>query len=227
MKRTVLSLRQVTSGRSFSRKAARSSERAGEDDDIYICIHLFIDIYINIYGCLFVLCRLLTFIHYLLIFSSRLTSVAKGFGALWGPKYRGDSICRLLREKLESLKLHHMLTNVVIPTFDIKTLHTTIFSSFEVCPLLQLWFVAFIILCSSCFSLSRMEITACLGQILACTYSHDTTHCRHKKITYHPPTNPSTDLCTFRSIFLFIHVSTITYTFSRTHASLYFTRCWY
>ncbi|CAA7395763.1 unnamed protein product [Spirodela intermedia] len=63
---------------------------------------------------------------------SKLASVAKGFGALWGPKYRGDSICRLLREKFGSLRLRHMLTNVVIPTFDIKTLRATIFSSFEV-----------------------------------------------------------------------------------------------
>ncbi|CAA6659449.1 unnamed protein product [Spirodela intermedia] len=57
---------------------------------------------------------------------SKLASVAKGFGALWGPKYRGDSICRLLREKFGSLRLRHMLTNVVIPTFDIKTLRATI-----------------------------------------------------------------------------------------------------
>ncbi|KAK6938712.1 Patatin-like phospholipase domain [Dillenia turbinata] len=49
-----------------------------------------------------------------------------------GPKYDGKYLHSLLREKLGNTKLHQTLTNVAIPTFDIKTLQPTIFSSYEV-----------------------------------------------------------------------------------------------
>jgi hypothetical protein len=49
-----------------------------------------------------------------------------------GPKYDGKYLHRILREKLGETRLGKTLTNVVIPTFDIKLLQPTIFSSYEV-----------------------------------------------------------------------------------------------
>jgi hypothetical protein len=49
-----------------------------------------------------------------------------------GPKYDGKYLHRILREKLGETRLGKTLTNVVIPTFDIKLLQPTIFSSSEV-----------------------------------------------------------------------------------------------
>ncbi|XP_056177302.1 patatin-like protein 2 [Syzygium oleosum] len=49
-----------------------------------------------------------------------------------GPKYDGKYLHKLVKEKLGNARLHHTLTNVVIPTFDIKHLQPTIFSSYEV-----------------------------------------------------------------------------------------------
>ncbi|XP_062157794.1 patatin-like protein 2 isoform X2 [Alnus glutinosa] len=60
---------------------------------------------------------------------SHVTKIVK---ALSGPKYDGKYLHNIIREKLGSLRLHQTLTNVVIPTFDIKRLHPTIFSSYEV-----------------------------------------------------------------------------------------------
>ncbi|KAK7859110.1 patatin-like protein 2, partial [Quercus suber] len=62
-----------------------------------------------------------------------LTKIIK---ALAGPKYDGKYLHNLVKEKLGHTKLQQTLTNVVIPTFDIKTLQPTIFSSYEVCLLL-------------------------------------------------------------------------------------------
>ncbi|KAK1554858.1 hypothetical protein Q3G72_018398 [Acer saccharum] len=52
--------------------------------------------------------------------------------ALSGPKYDGKYLHSIVREKLGNTRLHQTLTNVVIPTFDIKRLQPTIFSSYEV-----------------------------------------------------------------------------------------------
>ncbi|XP_062104567.1 patatin-like protein 2 [Humulus lupulus] len=52
--------------------------------------------------------------------------------ALVGPKYDGKHLRKLVKEKLRDTKLSQTLTNVVIPTFDIKELQPTIFSSYEV-----------------------------------------------------------------------------------------------
>ncbi|XP_031248919.1 patatin-like protein 2 [Pistacia vera] len=52
--------------------------------------------------------------------------------SLTGPKYDGKYLHRLAKEKLGDNRLHQTLTNVVIPTFDIKKLQPTIFSSYEV-----------------------------------------------------------------------------------------------
>jgi len=52
--------------------------------------------------------------------------------AVTGPKYDGKYLHNLVKEKLGNARLHQTLTNVVIPTFDIKRLQPTIFSSYEV-----------------------------------------------------------------------------------------------
>lgn len=57
---------------------------------------------------------------------------AKMFKTISGPKYDGKYLRSLLKEKLGSTRLHQTLTKVVIPTFDIKQLQPTVFSSYEV-----------------------------------------------------------------------------------------------
>ncbi|GAB4852103.1 Proteolipid protein 2 [Ancistrocladus abbreviatus] len=49
-----------------------------------------------------------------------------------GPKYDGRYLHRIVKEKLGNTRLHQTLTNIVIPTFDIKRMQPTIFSSYEV-----------------------------------------------------------------------------------------------
>lgn len=51
---------------------------------------------------------------------------------LRGPKYNGRHLHNVVKEKLREARLHQTLTNVVIPTFDIKHLQPTIFSTYEV-----------------------------------------------------------------------------------------------
>ncbi|XP_038716531.1 patatin-like protein 2 [Tripterygium wilfordii] len=58
--------------------------------------------------------------------------VGKLFKALRGPKYNGEELHKILKEKLGETKLSQTLTNIVIPTFDIKRLQPTIFSSYKV-----------------------------------------------------------------------------------------------
>ncbi|XP_057485889.1 patatin-like protein 2 [Actinidia eriantha] len=58
--------------------------------------------------------------------------IVKVIRALLGPKYDGKYLHRLVKEKLGNKRLHHTLTNIVIPTFDISRLQPTIFSSYEV-----------------------------------------------------------------------------------------------
>ncbi|KAF8377525.1 hypothetical protein HHK36_030907 [Tetracentron sinense] len=59
-------------------------------------------------------------------------SARKLFKAVTGPKYDGKYLHSIVREKLGEKRLHQTLTNIVIPTFDIKRLQPTIFSSYEV-----------------------------------------------------------------------------------------------
>ncbi|XP_038974245.1 patatin-like protein 2 [Phoenix dactylifera] len=69
------------------------------------------------------------------IFPQPRDSVAGAFEKiklLLRPKYDGKYLHQIIKEKLGTLKLHQTLTNVVIPTFDIKKLQPTIFSSYEV-----------------------------------------------------------------------------------------------
>lgn len=59
------------------------------------------------------------------------SSITQSAKLVFGPKYDGKYLHSLLRAKLGNLRLHQTLTNVVIPTFDIKQLQPIIFSSFE------------------------------------------------------------------------------------------------
>ncbi|KAH9711825.1 Patatin-like protein 3 [Citrus sinensis] len=59
-------------------------------------------------------------------------SVVNRVRALMGSKYDGKYLHKVIKEDLKDTKLHQTLTNVVIPTFDIKKLQPTIFSSFQV-----------------------------------------------------------------------------------------------
>ncbi|XP_073129523.1 patatin-like protein 2 [Henckelia pumila] len=58
-------------------------------------------------------------------------SVESILGQLGNPKYDGKYLHQLIKDNLGEIRLNHTLTNVVIPTFDIKNLQPTIFSSFE------------------------------------------------------------------------------------------------
>ncbi|KAG6672165.1 hypothetical protein I3842_16G044900 [Carya illinoinensis] len=60
-------------------------------------------------------------------------AIRKVFRSLRGPKYDGKYLHRILRKKLGEIRLRDTLTNVVIPTFDIKYMQPTIFTSYEVC----------------------------------------------------------------------------------------------
>ncbi|KAJ8762409.1 hypothetical protein K2173_007569 [Erythroxylum novogranatense] len=51
--------------------------------------------------------------------------------AICGPKYDGRYLHKLIKEKLGDARVHETLSNIVIPTFDIKCLQPTIFSSYE------------------------------------------------------------------------------------------------
>ncbi|KAF8023114.1 hypothetical protein BT93_F0571 [Corymbia citriodora subsp. variegata] len=58
--------------------------------------------------------------------------VTKMIKVVAGPKYDGKYLHNIVREELGDKRLHQTLTNVVIPTFDIKSLQPTIFSSYQV-----------------------------------------------------------------------------------------------
>ncbi|KAJ9186704.1 hypothetical protein P3X46_002249 [Hevea brasiliensis] len=58
--------------------------------------------------------------------------VANLVRALTGPKYDGKYLHQIVKEKLGDIRLDQTLTNVVIPTFDIKHLQPTVFSTYEV-----------------------------------------------------------------------------------------------
>lgn len=58
-----------------------------------------------------------------------------------GPKYDGEYLHKIVREKLGDIRLNETLTNVVIPTFDIKRLQPVIFSSYEVCIFVSLGYI--------------------------------------------------------------------------------------
>ncbi|KAL3508317.1 hypothetical protein ACH5RR_027718 [Cinchona calisaya] len=57
--------------------------------------------------------------------------IAKLLKCLSGPKYDGEYLHWIVREKLKSTRLSSTITNVVIPTFDIKIMQPVIFSTYE------------------------------------------------------------------------------------------------
>ncbi|XP_031480571.1 patatin-like protein 2 [Nymphaea colorata] len=63
--------------------------------------------------------------------SDPLSVIQKPVAGLTGPKYDGKYLHKLVKDKLGDTKLHQTLTNVVIPTFDIKYLQPVIFSSYK------------------------------------------------------------------------------------------------
>ncbi|KAK3222376.1 hypothetical protein Dsin_009401 [Dipteronia sinensis] len=52
--------------------------------------------------------------------------------ALMGSKYDGKNLHKAIEDTLKETRLHQTVTNVVIPTFDIKKLQPAIFSSFQI-----------------------------------------------------------------------------------------------
>ncbi|KAL7229351.1 hypothetical protein ACSBR2_007952 [Camellia fascicularis] len=63
---------------------------------------------------------------------SSFANATKVIRALSGPMYDGKYLRCLVKEKLGNTRLNQTLTNVVVPTFDIKRLQPTIFSTYEV-----------------------------------------------------------------------------------------------
>ncbi|KAM0006738.1 putative peptidase C1A, papain, patatin-like phospholipase domain-containing protein [Helianthus debilis subsp. tardiflorus] len=51
--------------------------------------------------------------------------------ALWGPIYNGKYLRKVIREQLQERRLNDTITNVVIPTYDIKDMQPVIFSNFQ------------------------------------------------------------------------------------------------
>lgn len=62
----------------------------------------------------------------------KLVAVKKVMKAIKGPAYDGKYLRKLIKENLGETRLHQTLTNVVIPSFDIKLMQPVIFSSFQV-----------------------------------------------------------------------------------------------
>ncbi|XP_042495719.1 patatin-like protein 2 [Macadamia integrifolia] len=60
------------------------------------------------------------------------SAIANLFKTITGPKYDGKYLHKIIKEKLGTRRLSQTLTSVVIPTFDIRQLQPTIFSSYEV-----------------------------------------------------------------------------------------------
>ncbi|KAI3680164.1 hypothetical protein L2E82_50610 [Cichorium intybus] len=58
-------------------------------------------------------------------------SIVKTLKMLIGPKYDGNYLRKLIKEKLGNTRLNETLTNVVIPTFDIQRLQPIMFSTYE------------------------------------------------------------------------------------------------
>jgi hypothetical protein len=61
-----------------------------------------------------------------------LTPLATLFGLIMGPKYNGKFLHSKVKSLTNETRLSQALTNIVIPTFDVKYLQPTVFSSYEV-----------------------------------------------------------------------------------------------
>ncbi|XP_071730934.1 patatin-like protein 3 [Rutidosis leptorrhynchoides] len=58
--------------------------------------------------------------------------IIKTFKTMLGPKYNGKYLKSLVEGILGTTKLDQTLTNIVVPSFDIKTMQPVVFSSFQV-----------------------------------------------------------------------------------------------
>ena len=52
--------------------------------------------------------------------------------SMMGPKYNGEYLHTVVKELLGDTRVDQTLKNIVIPTFDIKLLQPTIFSTYDV-----------------------------------------------------------------------------------------------
>jgi hypothetical protein len=59
--------------------------------------------------------------------------IMSGVTALWGPRYNDKYLRSKLRSMLGRTRLGDTLTNVVIPTFDVRLFQPIIFSTYDVC----------------------------------------------------------------------------------------------
>ncbi|KAJ1696714.1 hypothetical protein LUZ63_005226 [Rhynchospora breviuscula] len=60
-----------------------------------------------------------------------LTSIVTGLSLVMGPKYDGKFLHSKIQSLTKETRLSQTLTNIIIPTFDVKYLQPTIFSSYE------------------------------------------------------------------------------------------------
>ena len=65
-------------------------------------------------------------------FRGPFAGIIKKLKALIGPQYNGKYLRELVASILGTKKLSQTLTNIVIPTFDIKHMQPVIFSSFQI-----------------------------------------------------------------------------------------------
>ncbi|CAH1449493.1 unnamed protein product [Lactuca virosa] len=65
------------------------------------------------------------------IFPQDCNMLTKIIKSLTGPLYDGKYLHNSIRKRFKNIRLEDTLTNVVIPTFDIRTLQPTIFSNYE------------------------------------------------------------------------------------------------
>ncbi|XXG70794.1 hypothetical protein AAC387_Pa07g0194 [Persea americana] len=92
---------------------------------------------------------------------------AKILKSISGPKYNGKYLHRLVKEMLGQTLLSQTLTNTVIPTFDIKQLQPTIFSTYEAKPTNT---IIFPVQVKSKPSLNAKLSDICIGTSAAPTY---------------------------------------------------------
>ncbi|XP_076896937.1 patatin-like protein 2 [Bidens hawaiensis] len=57
--------------------------------------------------------------------------IIKTLKVAFGPQYNGRALRKVINEKLSTTKLSETLTNIIIPTFDIKTMDPVFFSSYQ------------------------------------------------------------------------------------------------
>ncbi|KQK16211.1 hypothetical protein BRADI_1g27430v3 [Brachypodium distachyon] len=60
-----------------------------------------------------------------------LNPAANMFGAVMGPKYDGKFLHDKIKELTHKAKIKDMITNIIVPTFDVNTLQPIIFSTYE------------------------------------------------------------------------------------------------